>query len=135
MKKLPLILCLLFSFAAYSQQFVYKPVNPMFGGETFNYQMLLSSANAQNPFDNRDNSLLNLNGSSSLDNFTESLNRQILSQLSQKIFQEQFGSGDLKPGTYNFGSLYIEITNASGGLYVNILNTSTGEQSEIFIPQ
>ncbi|GGP05895.1 hypothetical protein GCM10010992_23920 [Cloacibacterium rupense] len=135
MKKLPTLICLLFSLAVYSQQFVYKPVNPMFGGDTFNYQMLLSSANAQNPFDNRENDLLNLRGTSTLDNFTDSLNRQILSQLSQKIFQEQFGTGELKPGTYNFGSLYIEITSVTGGLYVNILNTSTGEQSEIFIPQ
>ena len=96
--------------------------------------MLLSSANAQNQFDNNDNTLRDFN-INSLDNFTESLNRQLLSQLSQKIFQEQFGTGDLKPGVYNFGSLYIEITNGSGGLYINILNTTTGEQSQIFIPQ
>lgn len=134
MKNTITLILIISSVSVFSQQFVYKPVNPNFGGDTFNYQMLLSSANAQNPFDNKDNSLLNLN-TSSLNNFTESLNRQILSQLSQKIFQEQFGSGDLKPGVYNFGSLYIEITNASGGLYVNILNTTTGEQSEIFIPQ
>ena len=31
-----------------SQQLVYKPVNPAFGGDTFNYQWLLSSAEAQN---------------------------------------------------------------------------------------
>ena len=134
MKNTITLILIISSVSVFSQQFVYKPVNPNFGGDTFNYQMLLSSANAQNPFDNKDNSLLNLN-TSSLNNFTESLNRQILSQLSQKIFQEQFGSGDLKPGVYNFGSLYIEITNASGDLYVNILNTTTGEQSEIFIPQ
>ncbi len=36
-----------------SQQLVYKPVNPAFGGDTFNYQWLLSSANAQNQFDEK----------------------------------------------------------------------------------
>ena len=96
MKNFITTIFILFTVTVFSQQFVYKPVNPNFGGETFNYQMWLSSANAQNPFDNKDNSLLDFN-SSSLDNFTESLNRQILSQLSQKIFQDQFGSGDLKP--------------------------------------
>ncbi len=134
MKKI-IALCFLLAFAENNaQQFVYKPLNPNFGGETFNYQMLLSSANAQNQFDNNDNALRDFN-INSLDNFTESLNRQLLSQLSQKIFQEQFGTGDLKPGVYNFGSLYIEITNGSGGLYINILKTTTGEQSQIFIPQ
>lgn len=133
MKNKAIIPLFLISGNIFAQQFVYKPINPNFGGETFNYQMLLSSANAQNQFDN--NKDLNIPNANSLDNFTESLNRQILSMLTQKIFQEQFGNGDLKPGVYNFGSLYIEITSVSGGLNINILNTSTGDQSEIFIPQ
>ncbi len=47
----------------------YKPLNPNFGGETFNYQMLLSYSNAQNQFDNNDNALRDFN-INSLDNFT-----------------------------------------------------------------
>ena len=50
MKKLLLILLLLFSVQMFSQQLVYKPRNPNFGGDTFNYQWLLSSAEAQNTF-------------------------------------------------------------------------------------
>jgi len=34
----------------YAQQMVYKPMNPAFGGDGYNYQWLLSSANAQNPY-------------------------------------------------------------------------------------
>ncbi|QQV01277.1 MULTISPECIES: curli assembly protein CsgF [Chryseobacterium] len=116
----------------FSQQLVYTPVNPAFGGNTFNYQWLLSSATAQNQFDNDKGNLFS--SQSSLSSFTESLNRQLLSQLSTKLFGEQFGDGDLKPGTYVFGSMYLEVIQTSSGMMIKILNTSTGEQSEIVIP-
>ncbi|WP_234111591.1 curli production assembly/transport component CsgF [Chryseobacterium sp. R2A-55] len=115
----------------FGQQFVYKPVNPAFGGDTFNYQWLLSSAVAQNPYKGTGT---NYNQLSSLDSFTESLNRQLLSQLSQKLFGDQFGDGKLKPGNYSFGSMYIQVSETDKGLVIRILNTSTGEQSEIIIP-
>ncbi len=117
-----------------AQQFVYKPINPAFGGDTFNYQWLLSSANAQNQFDDSDKNNFNLRDLNSLDSFTESLNRQILSELSRKLFGDQFGDGDLKPGTYVFGSMYLEVIQTGQGLVISILNTNTGEQSQIVVP-
>lgn len=117
-----------------AQQLVYKPINPAFGGDTFNYQWLLSSAAAQNQFDNTSGTAGYSSSLNSLQSFTDSLNRQLLSQLSTKLFGNQFGEGDLKPGTYIFGSMYLEVTQANGGLLIKILNTSTGEQSEIIIP-
>ncbi|MCC2591472.1 curli production assembly/transport component CsgF [Chryseobacterium sp. MFBS3-17] len=119
---------------AQAQQLVYKPINPAFGGDTFNYQWLLSSASAQNQFDGGDSRFDLLRDLNSLDSFTESLNRQILSELSRKLFGEQFGDGEIKPGTYIFGSIYLEVIQTSQGLLINILNTSTGEQSEIVVP-
>jgi curli production assembly/transport component CsgF len=121
-------------FSAKSQQLVYKPINPAFGGDTFNYQWLLSSASAQNQFDNKDNSGLTGN-SGSLSNFTDSLNRQVLSELSRKLFQDQFGTTGVQPGNYMFGSLYLQITNTAQGMMISILDTNTGEQSEIVVPK
>lgn len=131
-----LLFAMLGNLSLKSQQLVYKPINPAFGGDTFNYQWLLSSANAQNQFDD-DKSGFNslLDGLNSVDSFTDSLNRQILSQLSQKLFEDQFGDGKLQPGNYMFGSLYLEITQSSQGLLINILDTSNGQQSEIVIPK
>lgn len=131
-----LLLTILGSFSAKSQQLVYKPINPAFGGDTFNYQWLLSSANAQNQFDDDKNGYQNLlDNLNSMDSFKDSLNRQILSQLSQKLFEDQFGNGALTPGNYMFGSLYLEVTQSSQGLLINILDTSNGQQTEIIIPQ
>ncbi|WP_027376517.1 curli production assembly/transport component CsgF [Kaistella palustris] len=117
-----------------AQQFVYKPINPAFGGDTFNYQWLLSSASSQNQFDNVDKTSFNMKDLNSLSSFTDSLNRQVLSELSRKLFGDQFGEGDLKPGTYVFGSMYLTVSQTGQGLLISILNTSTGEQSEIVIP-
>lgn len=117
----------------YAQQFSYKPINPAFGGDTFNYQWLLSSAASQNQFKGSGSSsgYDNLN---SLSSFTDSMNRQLLSELSQKLFGDKF-EGGIKPGTYMFGSLYLKVTKSDKGLVISILDTSTGQQSEIIIPQ
>ena len=129
----------IFCVAGYSfinaQQLVYKPLNPAFGGDTFNYQWMLSSANAQNPFDETDNYKDLLGDINSMDSFTQSLNRQLLSQLSSKLIGDKFGDGGLSPGKYMFGSLFLDISEASQGLVVNILDTQTGEQSQIIIPR
>lgn len=119
--------CLLFS-----QDIVYKPMNPFFGGDTFNYQQMLASANAQNSFE--EDSGFDFEQPSDLDNFTDSLNRQLLNSLSQDLYQDQFGDEALTEGTYVFGSLVVEVSPTSGGLSVNILDTSTGEQTQIIIP-
>ena len=115
-----------------AQEMVYKPVNPAFGGDTFNYQWLLSSAEAQNTYE-EDNGF-SFEEQSEIDNFTESLNRQLLNKLTSDLFREQFGEGDIEPGTYMFGSLVLEISPSSEGLLINILDTDTGDQTQIIIP-
>ncbi|WP_341221020.1 curli assembly protein CsgF [Polaribacter atrinae] len=118
---------------SFSQQLVYKSINPFFGGgDSFAYQQLLASANAQNDFVEENSTLFSQ--SSEIENFTDNLNRQLLNSLSQGLFQEQFGSQGLSEGTYVYGSLVVEVNPGVGGLSVSILNTSTGEQTQITIP-
>lgn len=130
MKKLFFIITFFISFLGFSQQLVYKPINPAFGGETFNHQWLLAAANAQNSFKDPEAERLKR---SQLDQFSESLNRQLLSQLTRSLFNSQLGDG-LQPGTFNFGSLSLEIYETGEGLVINILDTSTGEQTQIVVP-
>ncbi len=47
----------------------------------------------------------------------------------------QFGDGGLTPGTYTFGSLSIEIFPSNEGLVITILDTDTGEQTQVIIPE
>ncbi|NOR28656.1 MAG: curli assembly protein CsgF [Lutibacter sp.] len=115
-----------------SQQLVYKPVNPAFGGDTFNYNWLLSSAESQNKF-TEDNGL-GFEQQTELERFTETLNRQLLNSLSQDLFQQEFGDSALTVGTYVFGSLVVDVTPTTDGLAINILDTETGDQTQIIIP-
>lgn len=131
MKKFLLITFFLTSYIGVAQQLSYKPINPAFGGETFNYQWLLNSANAQNSF--KDPSISQDKEKGSLEAFSETLNRQILSQLSRSLFDTQLGD-KLQEGNFTFGSLALEIYDSAEGLVVNILDTDTGEQTQIIVP-
>jgi len=116
-----------------AQQLTYKPINPAFGGDTFNYQWLLSSASAQNGHsassDSRDEQ-------TELESFGDNLNRQILSQLSRTLLNAQVESiGDFtEEGTFTFGSLNVEVFESTEGLVINILDTSTGESTQVIVP-
>ncbi len=130
MKKTILILVFLSSAFCSAQQLVYTPINPAFGGDTFNYQWLLSSAEAQNSF--TDPSIVD-NDRTELESFQENLNRQLLNSLSRNVFDSQLGD-ELKEGTFNVGDLALEIFETGEGLVINILDTLTGEQTQIIVP-
>lgn len=127
-----LLFFLIAGFSIQAQQLVYTPKNPAFGGNTFNYQWLLSSAEAQKSFkapagEGRERL-------TELERFTQSLNSQLLGQVSRRLFTQQFGEGDLRPGTFTFGSLALDVFESDEGLVINILDTNTGEQTQIIVP-
>ena len=130
MKTIVSILFCLAAYASFGQSLVYKPVNPAFGGDTFNHQWLLAAANAQNSFTDPDERDAD---QSELQAFSDNLNRQILGQLSRNLFSAQLGDG-LQEGTFNFGSLSLEVFESGEGLVINILDTTTGEQTQIIVP-
>ncbi|WP_452598799.1 curli production assembly/transport component CsgF [Pontimicrobium sp. MEBiC01747] len=132
MKKLTLLALALISYCGFSQQLTYEPINPAFGGDTFNYTWLLNSANAQNSFTDPDATSRNAD-ESELEQFSENLNRQLLGQLSRTLFNTQLGEG-LQEGTFTFGTLSLEIYESAEGLVVDILDTNTGEQTQIIVP-
>lgn len=120
----------------FGQRFVYTPKNPAFGGNSFNYQWMLSAAQAQDTFEDprttsRDQFGL---GRNPLGDFSESLNRQILSRLSREIIERQFGEESLEAGSYNLGDYQIDITNSSSGLLVTIVDNVNGATSTIEVP-
>ncbi len=126
------ILIFVFSCDLSAQDLVYKPRNPAFGVDTFNYQWLLSSAEAQNEF--KEDTGIGFEQPTELERFKQNLNNQILNQISNSLFQKQFGEGGIKEGAYVFGSLSVDIYPSNLGLVVDILDTDTGEQTQIIIP-
>lgn len=128
---LSLSLFLLLSPFVRSQALVYKPVNPAFGGDTFNYQWLLNSAESQNKLKDKTETTPQ---KTDLEQFKASLNAQLLSQISSSLYKQQFGTNGLSVGSYTFGSYSVDIYPSSEGLSVNILDTTTGEQTQVIIP-
>ncbi len=132
-----LIIFILFFFISttgvIAQQFSYKPVNPAFGGDTFNYNWLLSSASSQNGFTAASAAT---GAQSALDRFGTSLNQQVLSQISRALLAQQLESGGnfTEEGSFTFGSLNVEIFESSEGLVINILDTSNGEETQVIVP-
>lgn len=133
-KALKILILLLFVVAlSYGQQFSYKPLNPAFGGEVFNYNWLLNSANAQNGFTaSRDRA----REQSDLERFGENINSQILNQISRALLAQQVEAvGDFtQEGTFVFGTLNVEVFESDEGLVINILDTSNGEQTQVIVP-
>ena len=130
MKTIVLFLLFFVTSLSFGQQLTYKPVNPNFGGNTFNYSWLLSSAEAQNSFTDPNEED---DESSSIDDFSENLNRQLLGQISRTLLNAKLGDG-LQEGSFVFGDLAIEIIESAEGLVINILDINTGEQTQIIVP-
>lgn len=119
---------------AQAQQLVYEPLNPAFGGSPANYAWLLSSAQAQNETEEDD--LRDRFRRDPLEDFQESLQRQIISQLSRDIVERQFGDAlDLtQEGRYELGQFTVEITPGLDGISIRIFDVFSGDESTIAIP-
>ena len=127
------ILIALCSTMALAQDFKYKAKNPKFGGETFNYNWMLSQAQAQNEFSEDPN--LNPFGSDPLAEFQDDLNRQILSQLSRSLVGDLFSEdGSLNEGVFEIGDYQIEVINSLDGVNIGIFDTTTGGTTTVTVP-
>jgi curli production assembly/transport component CsgF len=133
-------LYILFVFAAFSclqnaqgQDLVYRPKNPAFGGDTFNYNWLLSSAQAQDlTVDTRTRT--GFGTTNTADDFAQSLNRLLLSQLSREIISTQFGEDGLTDGLYSLGDFQVDVATTLEGLVITIFDQANGGQTQIVIP-
>ena len=117
----------------YGQDFVYTPKNPAFGGDTFNYNWLLSSAQIQDLTEDPNAPQFGSTRSTA-DSFAQSLNNLILSQLSREIITTQFGEDGFTDGTYELGEFQIDVATTLEGLTITVLDLSQGEQTQIVIP-
>ncbi|MCB9206740.1 MAG: curli assembly protein CsgF [Ignavibacteriales bacterium] len=118
----------------FAQELVYTPKNPSFGGSSFNHAWMMSEAEAQNTFTSKSTFSSSLSDRDALSDFEESLNRQILSQLSRQIVSDTFGETEFEEGTYEIGSYIIEITNDLDGVNINITDDTNGSETSIIIP-
>jgi curli production assembly/transport component CsgF len=128
------LLLVIASFQLKGQDLVYRAKNPAFGGETFNYQWLLSGAQAQDTYPNPELASFTSGSGNNLNNLKESLNRQLLSRLSSQLITNQFGESDLQPGSYVIGDYQVDVSNTSDGVLIDVLDQATGQSTQLLIP-
>jgi len=134
MTKFSIIFLLVFSSNLYSSELIYTPISPSFGGFSANGAVLLNQANAQNDFKDPD-AVDPFATGSTLDNFKETLNRQILSQLAAKIVTDAFGTSGSASGVYTTTDYKIEIDTSDPNITkIHITELATGSLSTIEIP-
>jgi curli production assembly/transport component CsgF len=85
------------------------------------YSWLLNSADSQNKFSEGSLDVLK-----DFDLFNDGINQQLLNS--------QFGSELPEEGTSRNGNFEYEVYESTEGLVINILDITTGEQSQIIIP-
>lgn len=117
---------------ANAQEMVYTPKNPAFGGNPGNYSWLMNSANTQNLHEATRESGFQRDP---LADFQNSLQRQVLSQLTRDIVRQEFGDGEeLEQQRFEFGEFNIEVNPGTDGVQISIFNILTGDETSVTIP-
>lgn len=116
---------------------VYTPVNPSFGGNPNNGSVLMQSAENQNRLTDP-NATSTSYRTTPLEDFKTSLQRQVLSRISQKLLQEAFGTDAslAEGGTLTTDDYTLEIDNSgSSAIIVNITQPGQSGVTTITIPK
>jgi curli production assembly/transport component CsgF len=116
-------------------ELVYKPINPSFGGNPLNANMLLSKAQAQNKHK------ASIDEKSYAENFQDSLERTYLNRMVREITDIAFGD-DVEESIFNQDSTFVSgdyeiqiITSSSDAITVQITNLIDGTITIIEVPR
>jgi len=117
---------------------VYQPVDPSFGGNPANGQVLLDLANAQNKYTAPSAATAGaMSMQTPLEQFNSELQQAILSRVASSATNSIIGAnGQLVPGTIQTGNFSITISPVSNGLLqVSTTDTSTGATTTFQVSQ
>ncbi|WP_176474674.1 curli assembly protein CsgF [Pseudoalteromonas sp. HM-SA03] len=128
-------LILLSSAHVAATELVYKPINPAFGGNPLNANMLLSKAQSQNKH------RAPIIEKTYDEKFQESLERTYLNRLVREITDVAFGE-DIQDSIFNQDATFMSgdyqiqvITSTPDTITVRIMNTASGEETILEVPR
>jgi curli production assembly/transport component CsgF len=124
------LLCFALAAPGAATELVYVPTNPAFGGSPLNGSSFLNAAQMTNKHKEPPASRQN-----ALQQFTDLLERSVLSQLSAAATSGVMGAGGkLKPGSVETGNFRIDIIDAGGGvLTITTTDKTTGASTSFQI--
>lgn len=137
----PLVVSLLLvissSGAASAQDMVFQFNNPSFQSQAIGSQWMLQTAQAQKDF-NTGGNFGGFERQSPMERFQENLQRQVLSEISNKVVRDRFGEevNLSEKSTFDFGNFRVDVTpGQSGSISIEVFNALTGASSTITIPE
>jgi len=113
MKKIALIIITTLSFSSQATEIIYTPINPSFGGNPLNANMLLSKAQAQN----KHKAPVIEKGYA--EQFQDSLERTYLNRMVREITDMAFGE-DIEDSLFNQDSIFM-----SGDYQIEVITSTT----------
>jgi curli production assembly/transport component CsgF len=116
--------------AASASPMVYTPVNPDFGGSSFNGATLLNEANAQN---NHDAPQPKTSGNTQ-QSFANTITSALLGEISTNIGASIYGPNAKNSGTYLIGSTRLDFNHNGGEVNITITDLSTGQTTTVQVP-
>lgn len=117
--------------SAYSQELVYEPTNPSFGGNPFNSAHLLGVANSQNGFEPPEDPE-DLETQSEI--FLRQLESRLLSGLAAQVTDSIFGENPQESGTIAFDDQVINFTRGIDSVTIVVSDLTLGTTTEIVLP-
>lgn len=139
----PLTFCS-WSSLAQSQDLTYQPINPAFGGNPLNSNILISTANAQRTATARDADDGSGSGGASgatetasqnADLFVRQLQSRLFSALASQVTEAIFGDEPAASGTVTFGTTNVEFSQTATDITLVITDNLAGTVTEVVVPQ
>ena len=110
---------------------VYQPTNPSFGGNPFNSSHYINLANEQKSFSSARSSI---GSRDPLEDFSRTVQRSLLSRLSQNISDSILGDDAQDTGTFLVGDTQIFFENDGTNISIDVSDVSTGKSTNIVFP-
>lgn len=114
-----------------SADLLYKPINPSFGGDSFNSNHLMGLATAQKQFKEPDSSS---STQTTTERFLSMLQSRLYSSLASQVADAIFGDNAQPSGTLVFDDQQITFVNTGTEIHLTVTDFSTGQVTNIVIP-
>jgi curli production assembly/transport component CsgF len=120
---------------AAASDLTYAPINPSFGGSSFNSSHLLGLANAQNePKSKADAEAAKSRAQTNADRFIQMLQTRLYSSLAQQVSSAIFGENAQPQGSMRLDDQEISWVNTGTEIQLVVVDNQTGQVTEVTIP-
>ena len=117
-------------FSPASADMIYKPINPSFGGDSFNSNHLQGLAASQNQHKEKTAS----SSQTTSERFLSMLQSRLYSALASQVADAIFGPDAQQSGTLVFDNQQISFLNTGTEIHLTVTDSNTGEITTIVIP-